>query len=940
MAVTVTPILLEINDCEATTGWSGSSSVQSDIFRQGAASLGLRGSAAANTFDYTGVPLSTASEDLTDGRHVYVWMNNLTPNRLDTFANGAMTIRVGDGTNTSSWFVGGKDTYAGGWERFIIDPLSTPNTDNGVTLTAVTLIGLNMTQLSMSSGNNPNLFFDIVHIGTGLRITGGSDSDPGTFDEIESIDQDTAQAFGIIQKISGVFLVKGKLVFGATGSTTTSFFRDSGQVIAFEDRPLAPVGANLFEIAVEGNTGGTSDFQLGNVVGQGSDSVGIEGITVTAGDLAAKPKLNFADANIDVLKIYNFSGSNVGQVLFGDSSAGLSGETEIVDCSFSNADIVDLNVNASPLIIRNTTTSSTNVSGDRIELRAGATRDIEFLNETAGGNDRIIRSTGSFTTDGFTAGMSIHVSGVTGVFANNGTFTVTAVGASAITLGDDDTLTDSSSNLLVKITGGPQEASIRLKQPLDINAAELRVVLGDGFTSVDDSTGESLSVTDHDFSTNVQFVKIYEKKTWDIINPTWTVFDQTDLNFSFSTGVSVNEKFQAEIIVQEPSGAAIDAASTYIFERGPTVDLPAVNIVLTNSTGEANSDILTTLFTSDGVTGLNTILHTNFALKVFKYPKTPFVTSLGASLSSKQTPTVTLINDTAIVTPSSATAIANGSTITLSRDTPANTLIKFTNGTGSVEVGDSITQPGIGASGILFDKVEGDDSSGTFFLTSRSSVAFVNGTGLQGATASWNAAYSTGSAIDYTWNVNAAGLSLQTTYEFISAKMATGATGKFEESIEWGEEVNALLLEQASAGFFTNRTVRILEGIFISNVQAGSTIQFFTGDTGDTFTPEASVTLELNGVVEGSVSFISLDSAPAINLLTGGDSLSAPGSGIVSGSFQYTSDVPITIRVRLSSGGDGLDRYLPFTSSGTITVDGFTLTVNQILDTIAATGAV
>lgn len=55
--------------------------------------------------------------------------------------------------------------------------------------------------------------------------------------------------------------------------------------------------------------------------------------------------------------------------------------------------------------------------------------------------------------------------------------------------------------------------------------------------------------------------------------------------------------------------------------------------------------------------------------------------------------------------------------------------------------------------------------------------------------------------------------------------------------------------------------------------------------------------------------------------------------GKVTGSINYTADIPIYLRVRLDS--SGTTRYLPIDTSGTITSSGYSITVTMFPDTIA-----
>ena len=99
----------------------------------------------------------------------------------------------------------------------------------------------------------------------------------------------------------------------------------------------------------------------------------------------------------------------------------------------------------------------------------------------------------------------------------------------------------------------------------------------------------------------------------------------------------------------------------------------------------------------------------------------------------------------------------------------------------------------------------------------------------------------------------------------------------------------------------------------------------FEFDHGEGLAPLA-VTISITGMANGSEFAIYKTSDMA--------EIVAPQStsGSYSGSYTYTGDTAIVVRVRKGTSGT---KYLPYEYSGTITAAGFSLNVSQIIDTIA-----
>ena len=250
----------------------------------------------------------SASLNLTN-QTVYIWINLLLQSFLDSWVNGGVYCELNDGTNYSRWYLAGYDrSLASGYNRLCFSVDSTPDAISGtLSISAVTSIIFSFTGLTKSKLPQ-NVFVDFLQYGAataGLKVTGGSSDD---LDAV--LVADASVAAGMISKVNGVFFFNGPLVFGDTSSGNLDFV-DTLQLVASTDhyrtfttgnRGTAEslVGANHFTVTVQGNSGGTINFQMGSLAGTDR---GIDGCTVKTGG-NRRLRLIATDTNLDVFKLY------------------------------------------------------------------------------------------------------------------------------------------------------------------------------------------------------------------------------------------------------------------------------------------------------------------------------------------------------------------------------------------------------------------------------------------------------------------------------------------------------------------------------------------------------------------------------------------------------------------------------------------------------------
>lgn len=279
MAVTLTDQRTIINECDATTGWTGSATVT--LFTTeptGIESTGCLGMVVSNATQ--NAYFTVSSTDFTAGNSpgpslIYVWIFHRA--ELDTTANGGLMIQLGDGTNRIGYHIAGADVdgfrhSSGpvGWQCIVLDTANRPaqftvfaGAEASLNMAAITQIGIGFKTLVKAVGGVSNCFWDILRrgaIGQGLLITAGTSGDPGTWAQIAAADRGTGnqQAYGVVRELgTGVYGVQGPLTFGDTAGTTASYFKDTNVTVVFEDRA---VGSDKYSITIQGNATGSTTW--------------------------------------------------------------------------------------------------------------------------------------------------------------------------------------------------------------------------------------------------------------------------------------------------------------------------------------------------------------------------------------------------------------------------------------------------------------------------------------------------------------------------------------------------------------------------------------------------------------------------------------------------------------------------------------------------------
>jgi hypothetical protein len=417
MTVAVAKNLTTVTQAEVTTDWTlynAGGGVTLDAYtdnkREGNACLGTI--ASQNTTDSTGAYYTAgASADIQNSR-VYVWMN--IGATIQSKAGGGARIIIGDGTNTRAYYVGGADSLGfqvGFWNCFVLDTANLPDGYEVIAgaaapnLAAITVFGGSISAPNKAKGA-PNIYIDVIRFGTGLKITGGTPSDPVTFAEITADDESLLadKAYGIIREAAaGVYAIQGDIIFGdATGSAGLHFY-DTNIVTIVGAQPNQ-TGSGVpykFEI-VAGNS--QSYFQLGNPVGIGNSQVGASPVQIRKATADTGSNLfTFISTDAQVTQSYNF-GTTFAGLLSG--SVGAIFATGSVGLAYSGSGVVfdqcgQIDMGTVP--IRNSTFSGHSITGSGALIFTSITNAqfCAFRNNTDGtgsGSAGIqIPETGSFS---------------------------------------------------------------------------------------------------------------------------------------------------------------------------------------------------------------------------------------------------------------------------------------------------------------------------------------------------------------------------------------------------------------------------------------------------------------------------------------------------------------------------------------------------------------
>jgi hypothetical protein len=260
VSITGTPGLTLVDDATGTTGWSGASGgTDTEVKVQSTGSYTYQ-TGKSTRAECTFTPASSIDMSATD-THLYWWMQCAVfpfcelKSTGTTTASG-LTVRIeSSATDFEEWHIAGKDTWGGEWKCFCIDinHSGTERYATGGTISRSAITKITWYTDNSNSGNIriiDNTWIDVVRFGTGLTAY-GTDFD---YADIEAIDQNSSNMYGIIQEDEGVYFVQGGIKIVDNASTTT--FTSVNETLAFLDNTIS---AGLYKLSFS-ETGTTIDI--------------------------------------------------------------------------------------------------------------------------------------------------------------------------------------------------------------------------------------------------------------------------------------------------------------------------------------------------------------------------------------------------------------------------------------------------------------------------------------------------------------------------------------------------------------------------------------------------------------------------------------------------------------------------------------------------------
>ena len=310
------------SDCDSITGWSGSPTLDNEVFIEGAGALSAKISKATFTSVYT----FAASVDLSD-KLLIVWMNSSQPAGLDTQANGGLRIRVEDASlNWAEWYVGGSDNYAGSWLPFMVRTNQSTNRVTSATppnYAAITAAGCVCKMLG--SAAKVNFWYDAMRYGTYIGVYGGTSGAPASFDDI--LTAEASNSYGMVVETEGVLFTQCQILLGSVSAGVDTYFKDTSKIIVFRDRPVG----TFYAIKFQGNATGNTEIYFGTAVG----GRGVSGLTIVSAGASAF-SLDASDVLVDHVGLYGCNIAGAGVITLPAYSV----DKAVLSCNFENCDQV------------------------------------------------------------------------------------------------------------------------------------------------------------------------------------------------------------------------------------------------------------------------------------------------------------------------------------------------------------------------------------------------------------------------------------------------------------------------------------------------------------------------------------------------------------------------------------------------------------------------
>lgn len=431
----------------------------------------------------------------------------------------------------------------------------------------------------------------------------------------------------------------------------------------------------------------------------------------------------------------------------------------------------------------------------------------------------------------------------------------------------------------------------------------------------DNGTGtETIETREVIFVGNLDFIVLDDDKTWDMIDPVWTVTSHTDINDTAVAGTAaVNVQTSVTAVVQEADGTKLQNALINVYEHTQLADL--VLELTTDADGLATGVFDYRAMSWTTGTG-STTTYGGHALQCGKWLYLPLV--FAQSSSDRFDGTIVLADDTNIVQTVQATALTAGASVTWNEDTNASEVVDFTSGSGTLAVGMIITYSPSGAVGTITESLSGDSTAGEFHLKDRNATAIGTTqtfTRTGGTAGSFSGTHTDASEQPFSIWVDAATISYQALYDFIAAKTTETTLSTMGELIwEWCRSAQTQALYSTGSSFYTAQSNS--KGIMIVNA-GGGTLDYVEDDTGTQWNPPASVSVSFEAV-DSSDTAISGVLVTAYRISDDVEIINTTTDGTGFATTNYTESTPVDFYYRYRKSSTGSQKYVNLSGLGTI----------------------
>ena len=225
-----------LNDCSATTGWTGDDTVSvvnaTGEFYEGGSGLSWQ---AANAQEHMYTTSIGGTRNLSNAQ---VWML-IKDNLVQTRTNGGVDVVIGDGTNRIGYQVGGYDSVglpiSFFFNSYRLDVSNKPSFDvyagaeASLNEAAITSVGYGTEHLAKANGAIDNVIMDrfsfIVNGNPAMTINAGTVGTPETFADV--VTDDVTNGWGMIANPTGKLYNLLAATEWGDGTTLNSYFEDS-----------------------------------------------------------------------------------------------------------------------------------------------------------------------------------------------------------------------------------------------------------------------------------------------------------------------------------------------------------------------------------------------------------------------------------------------------------------------------------------------------------------------------------------------------------------------------------------------------------------------------------------------------------------------------------------------------------------------------------------